>query len=248
MIFSKKHQVVERAHSSAPSSAEASSALDTPRGGPFDQVFRAVFVLEHDELFNIASHFFGLVVSIVGVVHLLSPLVQGSDVTRLIALSIYGGGLLATYTTSVLFHASRGLIKRYIRRFDRSAIYLLIGGSYTPVLVTFVPRDWVWGLVALVWTLSVAGMVIEWLPNRESESHSIRLYLILGWLSLPVLVPVGMQAGLLAAALLLAGGIFFTAGSLTVRLRKRPGSHELWHLLVLVATALHYAFMFLYVR
>jgi hemolysin III len=211
-------------------------------------VFRAVFVLEHDELFNIASHFLGLVLSIVGIAHLLAPLVRGGDGTRLLALSIYGGGLLATYTTSVLFHASKGSIRRYIRRFDRSAIYLLIGGSYTPVLLTFVPREWAWGLLALVWTIAAAGIVIEWRSDLAEEPHSIRLYLILGWLSLPVLVPVGMQAGLLASGLLLAGGVFFTAGSLTVRLRKRPGSHELWHLLVLAATALHYLLMFLYVR
>jgi len=126
-------------------------------------------------------------------------------------------------------------------------IYLLIAGTYVPLCLVAMPRGWGIPMLAIVGSLAVIGMVLKLAFFHGARYVSYSLYIVMGWVAIiatPVLVDhlTGLQLGLI-----LAGGIAYTVG-FPVLLTRRPnpwpstfGYHEVWHLLTVVAAALHFA-------
>ncbi len=131
-----------------------------------------------------------------------------------------------------------------LRRADHSAIFVGIAGTYTPFLVTTLDGSWrTWMLVG-VWTGAIAGIVVNNLAHDAASWVRTVPYLVLGWVSV-VLVPSLWRLSPAVLALVVAGGLAYTAGAV-VYARRRPdpwpstfGYHEVFHALTLVAVALH---------
>jgi hemolysin III len=208
---------------------------------------RVSVLAERNELFNVASHGLGFLLSAVGLAFLLAPSIGRGDALTAASLGVYGAGLLAVFLASVAFHATAGRAKQIARRFDRSAIYVCMAATYTPVMVLLLPWSWSLPVLALVWAMATCGVLLEWGGARENPRHSVALYRLLGWVSLPLLYPIATRTDWTAIALIVGGGLLYSLGSIAVRLHKLHVNHQIWHVLVLGAAALHYAFMLVYV-
>ena len=154
------------------------------------------------------------------------------------AVSIY----LVTLVCSISVSAAYNLwpvsgAKWILRRFDHSAIYWLIAGTYTP----FVVRSGAWGLLAFVWIVAGIGAGLKLLLPGRFDRVSIGLYLALGWSG--VLVTDQLVRTLPAAALWLigAGGLFYTSGVVFHLWERLKFQNAIWHAFVLTGASIHYA-------
>lgn len=203
------------------------------------------------EPFNAWSHLAGLVLAAAGTV-LLLRLADGRG--RLIAFAVYGGSLMLLYAASTLYHALHLSPQRLrsLRTLDHIAIYFLIAGTYTPVSLLTLANAGGPTLLATSWGIAAAGIPfkIRWLDAPVWISTAI--YLAMGYLALLAVVPIAQAVGWGGLAWLVAGGLAYTVGAVIFALGRpnpRPGfgHHEIWHLLVLLGSGCHFAFVLFHV-
>lgn len=200
------------------------------------------------EPFNGASHLLGLLLAGAGTVALLR---MARGPWELAAFSIYGATLIALYGASALYHmlplAERPL--RALRILDHIAIYFLIAGTYTPVALITLRGPLGWALLAAVWLIAVAGIPFKLFYLDAPVWLSTATYLAMGYLALVAVVPLARAVSASGLAWLIAGGMAYTVGALIYSCRRpdpfpgRFGHHEIWHVLVLVGSGCHFAFM-----
>jgi hemolysin III len=159
-----------------------------------------------------------------------------------VALGLYGCGLLAMYGCSAAYNlAPAGPWHGLLRRLDHAAIFIMIAGTYTPVVLLGFPGERLGlALLALVWAGALGGAGLKLLAPGRFERLSLVAYLLLGWLGLagvPRLVAVLPTADL---ALLLAGGLVYSLGVPLHLARGLRYHNALWHGCVLVASACHF--------
>ena len=204
------------------------------------------------EPFNAGSHLAGLVLAVTGTWFLLR--VSG-DGAQALAFAVYGVTLILLYAASTIYHGlplgEAGL--RRLRTLDHIAIYFLIAGTYTPVAMITLHDSGGPALLAASWVIAGFGILfkIRWLDAPVWISTGS--YLVMGYLALVAVVPLGRAVGAGGLAWLVAGGIAYTIGAI-IYARERPdplpgrlGHHGLWHLMVLTGSACHFAFMALHV-
>jgi hemolysin III len=190
----------------------------------------------------------GAILAVVGWLVLVVPALVDGEVKRFLGLSVYGLTLFLVYAASTLYHSVRGEARELYRRYDRIAIYMVIAGTYTPVTLLKLPPEWGWPLLVGVWALAVAGSVTELVLARQAKTLSVTLYLLMGWMALVAAKPIVDSLSLAAVIWLGVGGVIYTLGAINLRWELLPRSHEVWHVLVLAASACHFAAIFFYVR
>jgi len=190
-------------------------------------------------------HGVGVGAAAVGSAVLLAVGLPGAGAATMVSLPLYVAGLLAMLTFSALYNlARRPERKERLRRFDHAAIFVMIAGSYTPFALVKIGGGWGAGLLAWVWALALVGVVLKLARPRRAERLSIALYLVMGWSVVVAVVPLAEAVAPPVFALLLAGGVIYTAG-VGLHLWRRLRFHNaLWHLCVLVAAGCHYAAVF----
>jgi len=163
------------------------------------------------------------------------------------AAGVYGATLLALFTISALYHRPTWAPRARLlwRRLDHSALFLLIAGTYTPFCL-LVGGSAGHALLALVWVGAAAGVVqaVVW-PGAPRPLVAV-VYVMLGWIVIPVLPALRLDLGPAFIALLAAGGIAYSLGAAVYALRRPDpfprvfGYHEVFHALVVVAAVLHF--------
>jgi hemolysin III len=183
-------------------------------------------------------------------------LIIGRDsVLKEVSLAVYGVSLILMFSASATYHlvSARPAVVRALRKVDHSSIYLVIAGTYTPICLHFFTGFWQWGMVAVIWTLAVAGIVVKLFMMNAPRWLGAGLYLLMGWLSLAAIGEILTTLPVGALAALLLGGIFFTLGAVIYVIRWPdfwPGAfgfHEVWHIFVILGCLCHFALMALYV-
>jgi hemolysin III len=198
------------------------------------------------------SHWAGAALALAALVALLRA-AQGP--LQAIAFGVYGASLVALYTASAVAHSlhREGSAAETLDRLDYTAIFLLIAGTYTPFCLVTLRGAWRWGLLATVWSAAALGVVTVYAGRGTRHWPRVVLYVAMGWV---VVIAAGQLRRTLppaAVAWLLAGGVVYSVGAL-VYLFERPrlwpgrfGSHDLWHCMVLAASACHFVAVMRYV-
>lgn len=172
--------------------------------------------------------------------------------SRRLSLLVFGASWVLLYAASAVYHAlllPREQL-RLFRMLDHSAIYLLIAGTYTPLLVVLgAGRRWTGVLVAGMWAVAGAGIAAKWLLPEAPYEASVVLYLVVGWMGLLPVVELTRVWGIRRLALIFYGGVIYSAGGL-IELLDRPvvvprliGPHEVFHFCVMWGTWCHFLFM-----
>jgi hemolysin III len=164
-------------------------------------------------------------------------------------LAIYVLGVVGMFTVSALYHRVHWGPGGYafMRRLDHSTIFLAIAGTYTPIAAVCLDGTARAAVLLTVWIGAAVGVTLQWLPVHVPRALSTAVYVVVGWaavLALPQLID---GVGALGFALILGGGLLYTAGAVVYAL-KRPdpwpevfGFHEVFHACTVAAAGLHLA-------
>jgi hemolysin III len=198
-----------------------------------------------DELANTITHGIGLLLSVAGFIVLLIFAIFRGDLSHIVACSIYGLTLICLYTASTLYHAALSpRLKRVLKIFDHSAIYLLIAGTYTPFLVLYLRGAWGWSLFGVIWGLAFAGIVFKFWFVDHFPHISTGVYLAMGWLLVIAAKPVLAHVPTVTLVWIAAGGILYSSGVVFYIWKRLPYSHAIWHVFVLAGSICHYIAVF----
>ncbi|HEY3779330.1 MAG TPA: hemolysin III family protein [Rhizomicrobium sp.] len=184
-------------------------------------------------------HVAGVLFAIDGSLWLLSH-VTGLDIVA--SVSVYCAGLFVMLTASAAYHLwPPGNGKDRLRRFDHAAIFVMIAATYTPFAVNRLAEPASGTILGLVWLAATLGVVVKLLYPHRFEIASLALYLAMGWLVVTVIRPLSAAMAKADFALLVAGGLVYSAGILFYLLERIPYHKAIWHGFVLVAVILHFA-------
>jgi len=202
-----------------------------------------------EEIANSISHGIGCIFGIIGLALMLTQAVESqANVTAITSYSLYGGSIILLYLASTLYHAiPHQKAKYWLKKFDHCAIYLLIAGTYTPFLLVGLNSPLAQGLMVVIWSLALAGILFKIAFAHRFEALSLVTYLGMGWLSLVVIYQLAIKLSPGGIWLLAAGGIVYSLGVIFYVSRRIPYSHAIWHGFVLGGSVLHFCAIYFYV-
>ena len=200
-----------------------------------------------ERLFNTITHGIGSILSIVALVLMVVYASYNSDAWSIVGVSIFGSTLILLYMSSTLYHAfSNGRVKQIFKTLDQSFIYLLIAGTYTPVLLITLRNTLGWTVFVLVWAMAIGGITHRIFFFDKLKKLSLVSYIVMGWLSLIVFKSLLNAAPAELVVWLLIGGAFYTGGLIFYSWEKLPFNHAIWHLFVLGGSFSHFMGIYLY--
>lgn len=203
------------------------------------------------------THFIGFLLAIVGTpLLLMKGAASGASSTTLMALAVFALSMVFLYGASTSYHAfilSTDRKNRLLKKMDHMMISILVAGTYTPLCTTTLKEHGGMTLLAIVWTLALVAILFKafWVTCPKWVSSII--YLLMGWAVAPYMGTVYRLFPAKAFGLLLAGGISYTIGAIVYVFKIPPrsykgfGSHEVFHLFVMLGTILHYLMIYQYV-
>lgn len=201
-----------------------------------------------EEIAHSVTHGIGALLSVIGLTLLVIYSSMYGDSWHIISSSIYGLTLITLYTSSTLYHAiTVPDVKRFLQKLDHAAIFLLIAGTYTPFTLVNLRGGWGWTLFGIVWSIAIAGMIMELIVKRRYKRVSLGLYLGLGWIVMIAIDPMITHVEIGGLILLLIGGLFYSLGVIFYVWKKLLYHHAIWHLFVLAGSAFHFFAVFFYV-
>ncbi|MDU5838849.1 MAG: hemolysin III family protein [Pantoea sp.] len=191
-----------------------------------------------EEIANSVSHGLGCLFGIVGLLLLLAQATEaGANAIAITSYSLYGGSMILLFLASTLYHAiPHQRAKRWLKKLDHCAIYLLIAGTYTPFLLVGLKSPLAHGMMAVIWGLALAGIIFKLTIAHRFKALSL---VVINQLAL-TLSPGGVW-------LLAAGGIIYSLGVIFYVARRIPYNHAIWHAFVLGGSACHFCAIYFYV-
>lgn len=192
------------------------------------------------------THLAFAIISLIGIVYLI--IVNQGDTIREISLVVYGIGLVSLFTASGVYHSYTGDPNTllWLRKWDHSAIYLLIAGTYTPLCLIVFTGFWKWGLFAIVWSMAFIGITVKLFVINAPRWVTAGVYLLMGWISIFAIKEMLAMLTWPVLFWLLLGGLFYTIGAIIYITKKMDfvpgifGFHEVWHIFVILGAASHF--------
>tara|TARA_R110000868_G_scaffold268704_1_gene527923 strand:- start:752 stop:1378 length:627 start_codon:yes stop_codon:yes gene_type:complete len=200
-----------------------------------------------EEKLNTFTHAIGVLLGVSALVLLIVFDTNKTD-WSLFSVIVYGISIIVLFTASTLYHAFKNeRRKHYFRIIDHISIYILIAGTYTPVLLISLEQSLGWTLFWVVWGIAAFGVVLKLFFTGKFEIFSTLLYLVMGWLIVFDFSNLSEAIGSDGILFLFAGGLSYTVGIIFYAIQKIPYNHVIWHLFVLSGAICHFFMIFLYV-
>jgi hemolysin III len=195
---------------------------------------------------NSLTHWGGAILALIGLIALL--IVGWGTPAKIISLLIYGLSLIFLFSASATYHMVRVKEKalEVFRKIDHAAIYLLIAGTYTPFCINAFSGFWKWGMLSIIWSLALVGIIVKVFYIRAPRWLNAGIYLVMGWLCLAAIGQMLAVLPVWVISWLIAGGVIYTLGAvvyITKIFNFIPGVfgfHEVWHIFVMLAAAAHF--------
>ncbi len=173
-----------------------------------------------------------------------------------VAASLYAVSVAALFGTSASYHRDTwGVrLRDRMQKADHAMIFVLIAGSYTPIVLLALQPEWGITLLAVAWTIAVAGVTLTFTKWDFMNRHGGFVYVGFGWVMVVALPVIFEALSTTQIILLFAGGVFYTVGAVLFGLERpklRPrtfGFHELWHVMTVAAAGCHYALVLTLIR
>lgn len=192
---------------------------------------------KREEIVNAVTHGIGVVLALAGFIILIIQ----TEVRDLPGFMVYGLSLILLYVASTIYHSvSHPRKKLLFKKLDHIAIFILIAGTYTPFCLSAL-RGWPgWTLLAAVWGLAAAGILLKVFYAGRYEVISLILYIATGWLVIAAIKPMYHSLSGTGFVLLMLGGLFYSAGIIFYVSRRIRYSHAIWHLFVMAGSSFHF--------
>jgi hemolysin III len=196
---------------------------------------------------NGLTHLGGAIAALFGLIALL--IVGWSGTAKIVSLLIYGLSLIVLFSASATYHLAnvKPNVQEVLRKFDHSAIFVLIAGTYTPFCVNAFTGFFRWGLLSIIWAIALAGILVKVFYVGAPRWMNAGVYVVMGWLcvsaagQMPAALPVS------AMVWLIVGGMVYTLGAVIYATKTfnfipgKFGFHEVWHIFVLFGALAHFA-------
>lgn len=206
-----------------------------------------------EEIFNMVSHIVGGAVGIVALSLCVIFAAIHDDVYAVVGSAIYGASMIILYTMSSIYHGlnPKTKAKKVFRIIDHCSIFLLIAGTYTPIVLTAL-REYStalgWTYFGIVWGLAIFGITMTAINVKGSKIISGICYIVMGWCIVAAWKPTVAALGTGGMSFLLAGGISYTIGAgIYYFLKRRRYSHSIFHLFVVAGSILQMFAILFYV-
>ena len=202
-----------------------------------------------EELISAISHGLG---ALFGVAALVLGLLAAADdgAAAVVGAAVYGGSMVLLYTCSTIYQSLRvNMAKRVFRILDHCGVFLLIAGTYTPLLLVSMysqsPTTAVVMLV-LIWAAAAVGIVFSSISLRRFRVLTTICYLTMGWSVIFTFSPMMRALGPLGTRLLVWGGVAYTLGAVLYGIgAKKRYFHSIFHFFVLAGSILHFLCIYL---
>ena len=200
-----------------------------------------------EEIANAISHGVGTLLAIAATVVLIVRACLYGTPIGIVCACLYGTAMILLYCFSTLYHSiTNQSAKKVFQIFDHCSIFLLILGTYIPIVLTMLGGAVGWTIFGIITGLTVLGIVFNSIDLVRWHKISLVLYVLMGWTVVgfgPAVLRVLPKEGLIW---LVGGGILYTVGIIFYVMKKHKYMHFIWHLFVLGGTIMHYIFIFLY--
>ena len=203
-----------------------------------------------EEVMNMVTHITG---GGIGIIALVLGIIKawGRGWLDMGAVILYGVSMITLYTMSSVYHGLKpGMAKKVFQVIDHCTIYLLIAGTYTPILlIAFRPVYPAigWGLFVMEWTLAILATTLNAIDLKKYSVLSMVFYIGLGWAILPFIPQTIELLGMAGFGFLLAGGISYTIGAVLFGIGSRVRwMHSVFHIFVLIGALLQFLAVLLY--
>jgi len=201
-----------------------------------------------EEVCHAVTHGIGFILSIAALALLVAFASIGGDAKAITAVAIYGATLVIMYGSSTLYHAiTHQDVKRLFQKFDHSAIYFLIAGTYTPVMLVTVGGAEGWSIFGIEWGIALVGIALKFIYPGRFEAFSLFAYVLMGWLIVTVFDTFKANIDPTGFWLMVAGGIAYTSGIIFYIKDKITYFHAIWHIFVMAGSILQFFAVLLYV-
>lgn len=205
-----------------------------------------------EELINSISHGLGVVFGIIVMVLLIIKSVQNNSQPQLITGIIYSFSLISLYISSTLYHAiTNEFVKKIMQIIDHCMIYILIGGSYTPILVCSIYKiSPVKSIILLIfiWIIIAVSIILNSIDLHKYRVFAHISYLALGWIVVTILKDTYIALTHDGFMIILYGGIAYTVGAILYGIgSKKRYFHSVFHFFVLAGSILQFISIYLYV-
>lgn len=192
------------------------------------------------------THLFGAVAAFIGQIALLA--VGWPGTARIVSVVVYGVSLIALFSASATYHLVNAgpKVTGLLRKLDHSAIYLLIAGTYTPFCVNAFTGFFRWGLLIIIWSIAIVGILVKVFYMKAPRWVSAVVYVIMGWLCVSAAGQMTTVLSPFALTWLIAGGVIYTLGAVVYATKifnfvpGKFGFHEVWHIFVLLGALAHF--------
>ncbi|NBC95900.1 MAG: Hly-III family protein [Deinococcus-Thermus bacterium] len=189
-----------------------------------------------EHLSDVVVHLVALAAAIVGVPILITlAAVWHGDASAVTAIAVYGASLIAMIGCSALYNGFPSVRLSWLyQRLDHAAIYVKIAGTYTPFTLLTGQGGW---LLTGLWGAALAGSWLRIFASPRWKWIAFALYLVMGWAGVAVGWPMLAALSAPIIALMLAGGILYTVGTVFLLWQRLPFHNTIWHVFVMAASA-----------
>ena len=198
-----------------------------------------------EEWLNSASHGIGFIAAIIGLIMLL---LRAEGIYAQVISIVYAVSMMMMFLSSTLYHSVRDPdLKLLLKVVDHSAIYLLIAGTSTPLMLLTV-GGWLGGVtIGLIWGIALVGVLFKCFARGRFPKLSIITYLAMGWLAILFVYPLYQALPAEGMWLLVNGGLSYSIGVLFYVAKKVKYTHSIWHVFVAAGCACHFFLIYDYV-
>ncbi len=195
-----------------------------------------------EKLADLWVHVVGLMLAAVGGVILSGLAGVYAGIGGVMATALYALCLVAMLTASTIYNQTNPCAARpVLRRLDEAAIFVMIAGSYTPFTTQRFEGGWAVGFTALIWSIAGLGAAVKVFAPRLSDKVWSGVYVLFGWLAVAALKPMVETVHPAALALLVIGGLIYTAGVFVFISPRVKFRRAIWHGFVVTGATVHWA-------
>ncbi len=199
-------------------------------------------LIKLEEILNSVSHGIGILLAFAGVTLLVVFGAIRGDAWHVVSFAVFGASMIMLYTASTIFHGAKNPRLKYkLNRFDHSAVFILIAGTYTPLALVSLRGTLGWVLFGFIWACAIAGVVFKvWFYQQKYRKISAWMYLLMGWSVIAVIVPVIKNVPAVSLWYILIGVLSYSASVFFYIRKEIPFGHLVFHLFVLGGSICHF--------
>lgn len=204
-----------------------------------------------EEIMNMVTHIAGGALGIVATVLCVTRAALNGNAWGTAACLLYGIVLITMYTISSIYHGLKpGTGKKVMQIIDHCAIYFLIAGTYTAVVLSAMRPVYpglAWGLFVFEWALVALATALTAIDLKKYNVFSMICYIGMGWAVIPFWRQTMAVLSEPGFGLLLAGGIAYTVGAVLYGIgSKMRWMHSVFHIFVVIGSGLQFLSILLY--